>query len=156
MTSAGDPIYVHAKVMIADTRILTLGSSNLNDRSLGFDTECNISLTAPDTLIEGFRTRLLAEHLCVTGEALERAMAEENSMIGAIDSLNDPDGRGLRVITDGPDTLRSKLLTQTRLMDPRYLPGEAASAGQGIRPRHIALGAGAFLVGYLGWRIWNK
>lgn len=37
----GTPIYVHAKIMIVDDRFLKIGSSNLNNRSMGFDTECD-------------------------------------------------------------------------------------------------------------------
>ncbi len=42
----GRPIYVHSKVMIIDDRLLRIGSSNLNNRSLGFDSECDVALEA--------------------------------------------------------------------------------------------------------------
>ena len=39
-------IHVHAKVLIIDDRYLRIGSSNLNNRSMGFDTECDIAIEA--------------------------------------------------------------------------------------------------------------
>jgi len=61
---SGDPIpvYVHSKVCIVDDRWLTLGSANLNERSLFNDSEVNI--TCDDAaLATEVRERLWAEHL---------------------------------------------------------------------------------------------
>ncbi|MFC7609045.1 phospholipase D-like domain-containing protein [Teichococcus aestuarii] len=41
VNEAGTPIYVHAKIMIMDDRVLKIGSANLNNRSMGHDTECD-------------------------------------------------------------------------------------------------------------------
>ncbi len=38
VAAGGTPIYVHAKVLVMDDRLLRIGSSNLNNRSLGYDT----------------------------------------------------------------------------------------------------------------------
>ena len=46
VTEGGDDIYVHAKIMIVDDRILRVGSANLNNRSLGLDSECDLALEA--------------------------------------------------------------------------------------------------------------
>ena len=46
MNEAGTPIYVHAKVLTIDDRLLRVGSSNLNNRSMGFDTECDLAIEA--------------------------------------------------------------------------------------------------------------
>jgi phosphatidylserine/phosphatidylglycerophosphate/cardiolipin synthase-like enzyme/uncharacterized membrane protein YdjX (TVP38/TMEM64 family) len=44
------PIYkyvtVHSKLMAVDDSFLTLGSANLNNRSMGLDTECNVTIDA--------------------------------------------------------------------------------------------------------------
>ncbi len=37
---------VHSKVMIIDDRLLRIGSANLNNRSMGTDTECDLALEA--------------------------------------------------------------------------------------------------------------
>ncbi|WP_324754301.1 phospholipase D-like domain-containing protein [Roseovarius sp. Pro17] len=156
VTAKGDPIYVHAKIMITDASILRLGSSNLNDRSMGFDTECDVAVEGPEALITGFRARLLSEHLGVSPEVFEEALQKENLLIGAIESLNSPKGRGLRRIDPRPDGIIGGFLANTRLLDPRYRPGQETSAGQGVRPRHLALIAGGALVGGLAFLAWQK
>ena len=37
---------VHSKVMIIDDRLLRIGSANLNRRSMGTDSECDLALEA--------------------------------------------------------------------------------------------------------------
>ena len=37
---------VHSKVMIVDDRFLRVGSANLNNRSMGADTECDLAFEA--------------------------------------------------------------------------------------------------------------
>jgi phosphatidylserine/phosphatidylglycerophosphate/cardiolipin synthase-like enzyme len=46
VTTLGRTIIVHAKLTIIDDILLRIGSANLNNRSLGFDTECDLSLEA--------------------------------------------------------------------------------------------------------------
>ncbi|MFX8774289.1 phospholipase D-like domain-containing protein, partial [Acinetobacter baumannii] len=46
MTANGAPIYVHAKVLAIDDRLLRIGSANLNTRSMGLDTECDLAIEA--------------------------------------------------------------------------------------------------------------
>ncbi len=70
-TEKGQPIYVHAKIMIIDDWLLRIGSSNLNNRSMAFDTECDLSLEVRPGMagelavrreISGLCHDLLAEH----------------------------------------------------------------------------------------------
>lgn len=42
----GRGIILHSKVMIVDDRFLRVGSSNLNNRSMGLDTECDLAIEA--------------------------------------------------------------------------------------------------------------
>lgn len=156
VTTAGQPIYVHAKIFIADTAIMHIGSANMNNRSMGFDTECNIVITQHDDLIAGFRTRLLAEHLAVSLERFDDALSGEGRLIAAIEKLNTAGGRGLREIDKRENSLRGEMLADTKIMDPRYTPGEVTTTGKGIRPRHIALIAGGAVAGYLGWLAWAR
>ena len=39
-------VMVHSKVMIVDDRFLRVGSANLNNRSMGADTECDLAFEA--------------------------------------------------------------------------------------------------------------
>ena len=52
-TAGGRTIIVHSKVAIIDDRLLRVGSANLNNRSGGYDTECDLAIEAPD----GWRAR---------------------------------------------------------------------------------------------------
>ncbi len=89
VNEAGSEIYVHAKILIIDNRMLKIGSSNLNNRSLGFDTECDIALdtgddTAGRNAIANIRDSLLAEHLGVDASHFSKLLAESGSLIEAI------------------------------------------------------------------------
>ncbi len=155
VTEAGEPIYVHAKIMVIDDKLLRLGSSNLNDRSMGFDTECDVAIEHPAEVISGFRTGLIAEHLGMPVQTVRDMMEETGSMIRTIETLNPKRGRGLRKVVRRRETMLGGFLANTRLLDPRYRPGEAAGAGQGIRPRHLALIAGGGLLAWMAWRHWG-
>jgi phosphatidylserine/phosphatidylglycerophosphate/cardiolipin synthase-like enzyme len=51
--------FIHSQLMIVDDRFLTVGSANLTNRSLGLDSELNLSWEADVTQV---RASLLAEH----------------------------------------------------------------------------------------------
>src|SRR5690606_38979276 len=72
-TEGGKPIYVHSKLMIIDDACLRVGSSNINNRSMRLDSECDVILSDElnaglpvGDMVRALRTRLLAEHLGVT------------------------------------------------------------------------------------------
>jgi len=165
VTSDGGPIYVHAKVFIVDDRVLRIGSSNLNNRSLGFDTECDVAFESEADSGDGkddevkkaiarFRARLLAEHMGVSEKVLAQAYARTGSLVAAIETLNPPKGRGLRRIEQLPEGIVGGWLADSRLLDARYRPGEATETGRGVRPRHVAIVVGLGLLGWLAWRAW--
>lgn len=85
-------IKIHSKVIVIDDRLLRIGSSNLNSRSLGLDTECDIALegttVAARRAIAGLRNRLLAEHVGVTPRRFEAELRRAGSLIAAIEALN--------------------------------------------------------------------
>ena len=45
-TDQAAAVMVHSKVMIVDDRILRVGSANLNNRSMGADSECDLAFEA--------------------------------------------------------------------------------------------------------------
>ncbi|MBB3713856.1 phospholipase D1/2 [Limimaricola variabilis] len=102
VAAEGTHIYVHAKVVVMDDRLLRVGSSNLNNRSMGFDTECDLSIEVDDASdpqlrasIVGLRNDLLAEHLGVPNATVEHRLDEMGgSLVRAIDSLHG-EGRSL-------------------------------------------------------------
>ena len=94
---------VHAKVMIVDDALLRVGSANLNNRSMGTDSECDLAIEAASDVqrraIETVRARLLADHCGVSAAEAAQAIAQ-HGLIRASETLT---GRGhrLRVIDDG-------------------------------------------------------
>jgi phospholipase D1/2 len=114
---------VHSKVLIADDELCSVGSANFNNRSMGFDTECNIAIEARgepriQRAIAGLRNRLLAEHLG-TGPATVAAETarQGGSLIRTIDELKRP-GRTLKPIDPmvAPDV--EVLVPATAFIDP--------------------------------------
>jgi phospholipase D1/2 len=73
-------INLHSKLAVFDDRWLTVGSANLNRRSMGFDVECNLIIEATTPahrlMIEKLRNRLLAEHLDMSIEEVTAALVE--------------------------------------------------------------------------------
>lgn len=84
-------IHVHAKVLIVDDRFLRVGSSNLNNRSMGFDTECDLavegSTAAQRRAIAAIRARLVAEHWGSDAESVAQTLAKRRSAWTALASL---------------------------------------------------------------------
>jgi phospholipase D1/2 len=83
---------VHSKVIVTDDRFLRIGSSNLNNRSMGLDTECDVSIEGEEgsetsRAIAGFRARLLGEHLGVEPERVAGTLAETGSLVETIERL---------------------------------------------------------------------
>ncbi|MBB2750706.1 UNVERIFIED_ORG: phospholipase D1/2 [Rhizobium aethiopicum] len=92
-------VLIHSKLMIADDELLRIGSSNLNNRSEGLDSECDILFhSATDEhrrAVAELRNRLLAEYLGTSTASFAAAYAQSGSVIEAIDAQNDG-ARGLR------------------------------------------------------------
>jgi phospholipase D1/2 len=131
VTEAGEPIYVHAKVLVMDDRLLRVGSSNLNNRSMGFDTECDLSIEAPHEAdaalrrrIVGLRHDLLAEHLGVENATVEAALERSGgALIRAIESLR---GSGRTLVPFEPpalSALEDEVLGENELLDPERPAG---------------------------------
>ena len=100
VTASGVPVTIHSKTMVIDDRLLRIGSSNLNNRSMGFDTECDLAVEAvagmPDeatrrAAITRYRDGLLGEHLGVPPDHVAAKLAETGSMIQTIEHFHDPD-----------------------------------------------------------------
>ncbi|HKT53978.1 MAG TPA: phospholipase D-like domain-containing protein [Caulobacteraceae bacterium] len=92
VTAEGRPIIVHAKLMLVDDRLARIGSGNLNNRSGGLDTECEVAIEAKDrdgrAAIARLRHRLIAHYLGRTADDLDGALARSRSLIRAIEALN--------------------------------------------------------------------
>ena len=84
-------IHVHAKVLIVDDTFLRIGSANLNNRSMGYDTECDIAIEAENAAqrenIASVRNRLIAEHWGSDEKSVQAALADADSVRAALQSL---------------------------------------------------------------------
>ncbi|MEO3384644.1 phospholipase D-like domain-containing protein [Mesorhizobium sp. CAU 1741] len=114
-------VLVHAKVLVVDDSFIRVGSSNLNNRSEGLDTECDIAVEAASDAerraISAFRDRLLAEHLDVSVNEVSELMAK-GSLVAVIDTLNTR-ARGLRRFRIDLEKGGTSPLPGTKLLDPK-------------------------------------
>ena len=116
-------ILIHSKLIIVDDVFLRIGSSNLNNRSIELDTECDVAIEASDEqtrrTIMRLRDELLAEHLDCTPDVVRQTVEQsDGSLLRAIDCLNcRPRGlRGFdRITDDGP----THSVPGTWLLDPK-------------------------------------
>ena len=118
-------IYVHAKLTIIDDRILRIGSANMNNRSLGLDSECDVFIdcerpgneTACET-IHKLRLSLLAEHLGMREESAGEALERHGSMSALIAAAGDRTHRHLRPFNpELPEGLLADM-AQRQTLDP--------------------------------------
>lgn len=139
---------VHSKVLVMDDDLLSIGSANLNNRSMGFDTECNLAIESGGEerirrAIRDLRHRLLAEHLDTTVKAVARAEQETGSLIGSISALSGA-GRTLAPLepelSDGMDAVipEGRIIDPERPIEPerlaaRFLPSETQASSVGRR-----------------------
>lgn len=97
--AADQEIKLHAKLIVVDDVFLRIGSSNLNNRSLGFDRELDLAIEAAGSkaaeasaAILRLRNTLLAEHLDCAVEDVEYAVGAAG-LIGGIERLSARRGR---------------------------------------------------------------
>jgi phospholipase D1/2 len=122
VNDAGEPIYVHAKILIIDDRLIRVGSSNVNNRSMGFDTECDLAIEAGSDkereTITSIRNDLLAEHLGVQPGDIEEAAGEHGSLLTAVQKLRRSEGRSLRPIPIRETNETQEAVAKSHLADP--------------------------------------
>jgi phosphatidylserine/phosphatidylglycerophosphate/cardiolipin synthase-like enzyme len=91
VTTLGRTIIVHAKLTIIDDVLLRVGSANINNRSMGFDTECDLSIEGGDeenrAEISAFRTRLLAHWLGCDDAAVTTAIERTGGLKAGLEAL---------------------------------------------------------------------
>jgi len=151
---------VHAKLMIADDRVLRVASSNLSNRSMGLDSECDLCLVleaeSDINAVRGLRRQLLGMLLSAPADAVaraEEAAAQGGGLIAAVESLRAEYGDAalanrtprLTDLAGGADPEWDRQLPDERLIDPD-------------RPLHPDLIAELMVGGeehkpYLRWRL---
>ncbi len=151
---------VHSKVLIMDDDLCSIGSANFNNRSMGFDTECNIAFESGGQerirrVIAGLRHRLLGEHLNVTPEAVARETARQTGrLIATVDALKRP-GRTLEPINPTVPPEIDRLVPPDAVVDPERPADPETLINEFVPPdlrrptagRLVRFGIELFLVG---------
>ncbi len=117
-----DCINVHAKIAVVDDRLARIGSANLNNRSMGLDTECDLSIDAAgdkrvEKAVASLRNRLLAEHLDTEPETVAEKIDSEQSLIAAIEKLRGRERTLEPLIGEISETVDA-LVPQSAILDP--------------------------------------
>lgn len=91
-------VMVHAKLMIVDDVLLRVGSSNLNNRSMGVDSECDVAIQATTEEqrqnVRALLCEMLGEHLGASPETVDSKLAANGSLIAIVEEAR-ADERGL-------------------------------------------------------------
>ena len=142
-------VKVHSKVMTVDDRFARIGSANLNGRSMGLDSECDVSFEASDAAgreaVARLRGDLLSEHLgCKQEEFESRAARHGGSLVRAADSfLREDDRRRFVRLRPRPASLLTEALSPSAdLLDPAGPYRPAAIARRSWRRAKNRLGEG--------------
>jgi phospholipase D1/2 len=112
-------VSVHSKILIVDDRLFRVGSSNLTNRSMRLDTECDLTIEAASpeqrSGIARLRNCLLGEHLDMSVEEVEDFLSRHASLL----RLGDSRSARPRCLRDLPSEDRSgELLLEGELVDP--------------------------------------
>jgi phospholipase D1/2 len=152
---------VHSKVFAIDEDLFSIGSANLSNRSMAFDTECNLTIEAAGggaeqvrvrAAIAQLRNRLLAEHLDTSPQAVQEQIERHGSLHRAVEAMQQSE-RTLRRMEPTVTPELDALIPEQALFDPeqpidpdelvrQFVPQESRTP----LPRRL-LGVGAFAVG---------
>ncbi|QIB33790.1 VTT domain-containing protein [Ancylobacter pratisalsi] len=116
------PIMVHSKVTIIDDRILRIGSANLCNRSMGFDSECDLVVDAADekqrAAVAAVRDRLLAEHVGMSPEEVGAIVERTGSLAAVLDASDEKAARRLVEVSSSAGSDEFSMPAIDALADP--------------------------------------
>lgn len=118
----GECVNVHAKLMISDDRLLRVGSSNISNRSMGLDSECDLLIDAAgDTYTErtvrGCLFRLLAEHSGREEKEVQEAIEGAGGLLPALEGFRDGE-RALRPLDGAVPEEIDRMVPDSAIVDP--------------------------------------
>jgi len=113
------PVYIHSKLLLVDHRFLTVGSANLADRSMGLDTELNVSWEGnPDNCLRRVATELLVEHTGRDRDEAEEAFEPGRDVVSFMDECASDENCRLHVLTE--EVLFSNRKAFRKLLPPDF------------------------------------
>ena len=164
-TAGGADIYVHAKVLVIDDTLLRVGSSNINKRSIGLDTECDLAIEVTGEgdharrLREGIarvRDGLIAEHLGMAlaewAAVLDRA---DSRLAAALDAAVGAHAKTLVPFSPRPLSVAERALAQAQLDDDGVIEPMARAFRRGVEwPSAGQIAATSATLLALGGAVW--
>ncbi|RYG10410.1 MAG: phospholipase, partial [Caulobacteraceae bacterium] len=139
-TPSGETIIVHAKMSIIDDEVLRIGSTNLNNRSFGFDTECDVAASpgTPEGIeaIQRFRHRTLGHWIGVTTDEFAAAEAVSGSVGEAVQRFDT--GR-MRMLGATPPSRVEQIIAEFQLGDPASISDAFRPWRRRIKSQHRAI-----------------
>lgn len=120
VTAGGRSIIVHSKLTIIDDDLVRIGSANLNNRSTGFDTECDLAIEAETDedrrAVADFRHELVGHWIGRSGEALRSAVEAGATLAEAVAGLDG--GKRLKPIEPKPIGAFAAFIATYHIGDP--------------------------------------
>ncbi len=152
----GTCLDIHSKVMAVDDEWLRIGSANLSNRSMGMDTECDVTIEARGearvkAAIREFRDCLIGEHTDAETEGVARAVERAGGMARAIETLGSDARKLLKLEAPPPPEAKVALAHVGDPGEPlkfEKIVEKAAPAGaaRGVGVRRVIHVVGAILV----------
>jgi phosphatidylserine/phosphatidylglycerophosphate/cardiolipin synthase-like enzyme len=122
---------VHAKLTIIDDDLLRIASANINNRSMGFDSECDLSFEAAGRTaartrrqIAALRTRLAAHWLGCDEQVVLKAMHEAGGVGAGLEALRQAGYVRLRPLQIEPVSGLGALIAGYHVGDP-FTPADS-------------------------------
>jgi len=118
------PVFIHAKVLAVDDRLLLVSSANLTNRSMSFDSELGIAWEAPAAhpSIRTARVELLREHSGLSRAEADDAFGEMPGLVDRLDTIARAGNHRLRPHALNRDELPGRLLAPFLPRDPPLDP----------------------------------
>lgn len=114
---------VHSKLLIADHQFVRIGSANVSNRSMGFDTECDLAFEARgnraiEQAIAKLLNSLLAEHLGASATEIAGTFGETHSLIATIRKFRRQSARTLELVDCSVPDWLDQMIPESAIVDP--------------------------------------
>ena len=145
---------VHSKPLIADNQFIRIGSANVSNRSMGFDTECDLAFEARgnhavEQAIAGLRNSLLAEHLGASAKDIARTFDETHSLIDTTRKFRRQSARTLELVDCSVPDWLDQMIPESAIVDPESSIAPEKLVDEFVRSEERGSSSGALFRGVL-------